>query len=206
MTFQIPSTGGIRTAAQYKLYPRHVKAPQETSMDRAVRIANPPETRGSFGPRAIDGWYVGPAWDHYRSMTFQLPSTGGIRTAAQYKLYPRHVKAPQETPIDRAVRISGTLTNTIKRMLKDPSIDAGRHEKALEQLANIFETATEKLEKDMRTEHIYRPHPQQESTHGGTISTLPKTREGTKRDTNGQSRAHFRNPHQSNKENAKRSK
>ena len=23
-------------------------------------IFNPPETRGSFGPRAIDGWYVGP--------------------------------------------------------------------------------------------------------------------------------------------------
>ena len=57
-------------------------------------IFNPPETRGSFGPRAIDGWYVGPAWDHYRSMTFQIPSTGVIRTAAQYKLYPRHVKAP----------------------------------------------------------------------------------------------------------------
>ena len=32
-------------------------------------------------------------------------------------------------------------------MLKELSIDAGRHEKALEQLTNIFETAAEKLEK-----------------------------------------------------------
>ena len=38
------------------------------------------------------------------------------------------VESPQETPIDRAVRIAGTLTNAIKRMLKEPSIDAGRHE------------------------------------------------------------------------------
>ena len=49
--------------------------------------------------------------------------------------------------MDRAVHIAGTLTNAIKRMLKEPSIDAGRHEKSLEQLTNIFETATEKLEK-----------------------------------------------------------
>ena len=47
-------------------------------------------------------------------------------------------------------------------MLKDPSINAGRHEKALEQLTNIFETAKEKLEKDTRTEQRHRPHQQQE--------------------------------------------
>ena len=47
-------------------------------------------------------------------------------------------------------------------MLKEPSINAGRHAKALEQLNQIFETATEKLEKDMRTKHRHRPHPQQE--------------------------------------------
>ena len=29
-------------------------------------IFNPPEVRGSFGPRALDAWYIGPAWQHYR--------------------------------------------------------------------------------------------------------------------------------------------
>ena len=80
-------------------------------------------------------------------MTFQIPSTGGFLAVAQYQLYPRHVKAPQETPMDRAVRIAGSLTNAIKRMLKDPNRDAGRHGQSLEQLTKIFETATEKLEK-----------------------------------------------------------
>ena len=102
---------------------------------------------------------MGPAWDHYRSMTFQIPYTGGVRTAAQYQLYLKHVKSPQETPMDRAVRIAGTLINTIKRMLKEPGIDAGRHGKALEQLTNIFETATEKLEKshENRTQTLSTP-------------------------------------------------
>ena len=49
--------------------------------------------------------------------------------------------------MDRAVRIAGYLTNAIKRMLKDPNRDAGRHGKALEQLTNIFEKTTEKIEK-----------------------------------------------------------
>ena len=52
-------------------------------------IFNPPETIGSYGPRALDCWYIGPAWGHYRGMHFQIPSTAGYRTSSQYKLYPR---------------------------------------------------------------------------------------------------------------------
>ena len=28
-------------------------------------IFNPPEKRGSWEPRALDAWYVGPAYNHY---------------------------------------------------------------------------------------------------------------------------------------------
>eukprot|EP00978_Attheya_sp_CCMP212_P045623 scaffold353781_cov35-Attheya_sp.AAC.1 len=44
-------------------------------------IINPPETRSSWGPRAVDAWYLSPAWDHYRCLTFAIPSTGGERTS-----------------------------------------------------------------------------------------------------------------------------
>ena len=40
-------------------------------------IFNPPETIVSYGPRSLDCWYVVLAWDHYRGMHFQIPSTGG---------------------------------------------------------------------------------------------------------------------------------
>ena len=81
-------------------------------------IFNPPETRGSYGPRALDCWYVGPAWDHYRGMHFQIPSTGGCRTSVQYKLYPTPVQISRETPMDRAVKIAGTITTAIQNILK----------------------------------------------------------------------------------------
>ena len=94
-------------------------------------IFNLPETRGSYGPRALDYWYVGPAWDHYHGMHFQIPSTGGYRTSAQYKLYPTHVQLPRETPMDRAAKITVTLTTAIQNLLKEPIINTGWHGQAL---------------------------------------------------------------------------
>ena len=109
-------------------------------------IFNPPETRGSYGPRALDCWYVGPAWDHYRGIHFQIPSTGSYRISAQYKLYPTHVQIPRETLMDRAANISGSLTTAIQNILKEPTLNTGRHGQALEKLARIFDNATENLE------------------------------------------------------------
>ena len=51
---------------------------------------NPPETRTSFGPRAIDAWYIGPAPQHCPCYNFFLPSTGGIRTSGKATFYPQH--------------------------------------------------------------------------------------------------------------------
>ena len=46
-------------------------------------IFNPPETRGSYVPRALDCWYMSLAQDHYRGMHSKIPSTGGYRTSDQ---------------------------------------------------------------------------------------------------------------------------
>jgi hypothetical protein len=40
-------------------------------------IFNPAETRTSWGPRAIDAWYIRPAPKHYKCYNFYLPLTGG---------------------------------------------------------------------------------------------------------------------------------
>ena len=109
-------------------------------------IFSPPETRGSYGPISLDYWYVGPAWDHYRGMHFKIPSTGGYKTSSQYKLYPTHVQIPRETPMDRALKIVGTLTTAIQNILKETTINTVRHAQALEQLAKIFNNATDNLE------------------------------------------------------------
>jgi hypothetical protein len=63
-------------------------------------IFNPPEVRGSFGPRALDAWYLSPAWQHYRCWYFSVPSTGGFRTSGQARFYPQHCEMPREQPAD----------------------------------------------------------------------------------------------------------
>ena len=58
-------------------------------------IFNPPETRTSFGPHAIDACYIGPAPHHYCCYNFFLPSTEVIRTSGQATLYPQHFTVPK---------------------------------------------------------------------------------------------------------------
>ena len=48
--------------------------------------------------------------------------------------------------MDRAVKIAGSLTTAIQNILKEPTINTGRHVQALEKFAKIFDNATDSLE------------------------------------------------------------
>ena len=48
--------------------------------------------------------------------------------------------------MDRSVNISVSLRTAIQNILEEPTINTGRHGQALENLAKIFENATENLE------------------------------------------------------------
>jgi hypothetical protein len=60
-------------------------------------IFNAPETRPSWGPRALDAWYTNPAWHHYRCWELYVPSTSGFRISGQANFYPQHSTQPQKT-------------------------------------------------------------------------------------------------------------
>ena len=74
----------------------------------------PPEVRSSWGPRALDAWYVGPAHLHYRNWTFFVPSTGGMRVSGKANFYPQHVELPKESPSDEVRRMALNLTATLQ--------------------------------------------------------------------------------------------
>ena len=46
---------------------------------KKVLVFEPPAKRGSYSPHGIEGWYIGPALNHYRYWQIYVPSTGGIR-------------------------------------------------------------------------------------------------------------------------------
>ena len=105
-------------------------------------VLNPPESRNSWDQRAIDAWHIGPAWDHYRALTFYIPSTGGTRISADYQLYPEHCEVPKETRMDETVRVAKDLVAAIQKLQDQATQQPGRHTTALAKLAEIFKSKT----------------------------------------------------------------
>ena len=101
-------------------------------------IFNPPKVRASWGPCALDAWYIGPAPLHYRNWTFFLPSTGGTRVSGQANFYPQHVDLPRENPADEARRLAHKLTQALLRLSGNGEGRSEEHIAALKRLSNIF--------------------------------------------------------------------
>ena len=134
-------------------------------------ILNPPETRTSWGPRAMDAWYLIPTYNHYRTWIFHIPSTGGNRVSGKAVLYPSHCDTPKSTPMDDSAKISATLVQAIRRLRQKNTQFPGRHEAALQQLADIFQHATTKTP-------TQAPSAQQSSTNPtstANIRAAPRT-------------------------------
>jgi hypothetical protein len=53
-----------------------------------------PTTRATWVLHATDGFYVGPANDHYRRLCFYIPSTRCFPFADTWRLYPAHCQVP----------------------------------------------------------------------------------------------------------------
>ena len=81
-----------------------------------VTVFNPPEIRDSWEPRALDAWYVGPAYNHYRCWKFFIRSTGGYRISGQANFYPQHYQVPIEHPWDKIKRVAMDLTDAIIKL------------------------------------------------------------------------------------------
>ena len=92
----------------------------------------------------MDAWYLSPVYDHYRAWLLHIPSTGGNKVSGQAVFYPAHCNTPQTTPMDDAVKISTTLVQAIRRLRQNNTQFPGRHDAALQQLAENFQHATTK--------------------------------------------------------------
>lgn len=114
-------------------------------------IFAPPEICTLVGPKAIDCWYVGLAYNHYRCWQFQLPSTGGMRTLGQATFYPQHWQVSRQTSMDETKLMASQLLNVIQKLRGEQEFEHGRHDEALERLARFFQTNTGKVKKENTT-------------------------------------------------------
>jgi hypothetical protein len=59
-----------------------------------VVVYEPSDQRASWSPHGIQGFYLGPSLNHYRSVAVYIPNTNGIRISDQCQYFPKPFKFP----------------------------------------------------------------------------------------------------------------
>ena len=62
-----------------------------------VLVHEKPDSRKSWAPHANDGWYIGPAINHYRSYRVYMRDTQGERITDTLSWFPQHIPLPTAT-------------------------------------------------------------------------------------------------------------
>ena len=95
--------------------------------------------RGTYGPHGTDGWYLGPAMDHYRCYRCYVTATGGERTSETVEFFPHKAAIPNLSSREVIHSSALDLIEAIKRPHPATPLQVGNQQiRALEQLAEIF--------------------------------------------------------------------
>jgi hypothetical protein len=102
-----------------------------------------PKQRASWDPHGVDGWYLGPAPDHYRCYRVHINKTRSDRIVDTVEFFPAKVAMPRTAPKDMANIAAQELTHAIMHLAPAAPFSAigGAQLEALRQLASIFDAA-----------------------------------------------------------------
>lgn len=109
-----------------------------------VLIHNKPDERNSWSTHGEEGWYIGPAIEHYRCHKVYITKTRGERTGDTVTFFPTRVQMPKLSSADTIVKAATNLIEALHN-LKPTSVFKQIGDKrleALKQLADIFPEAT----------------------------------------------------------------
>ncbi len=82
-------------SANHKLYsPFDFNKMPLAPLGNKALVYNDPATWTSWAPHVTDGFYVGPATDHYHCLQFYIPATQRFHFSNTWRLYPRHCQVP----------------------------------------------------------------------------------------------------------------
>jgi hypothetical protein len=108
-----------------------------------------PNRRSTWAPHGQDGWYLGPALEHYRCYTVYITKTRRNRIVETVDFFPEKFTLPFPTPQDLATKAAADLTSALLHpQSAGPFCQVGDAQTlALERLAAIFEGATRRKTK-----------------------------------------------------------
>ena len=124
-------------------YNRTPMAPPGTK----VLIHDKPNNRGTWAPHGTEGWYIGPAMEHYRCFKTYVPSTKAERTTDTVAWFPHNTKMPTASSLD----LTAAATKDTLSALQKPTANSPLHPlsdsetEALKTAVNILNKRTETL-------------------------------------------------------------
>jgi hypothetical protein len=100
--------------------------------------------RTSFGTHATDGWYIGPALDHYRCYHCYIPSTASTRNADTVDFFPKQVPFPKTNTDDYLRQAAEDIVSILStKRTSNPSLTYGSPiTNAYTHIAQILRRAT----------------------------------------------------------------
>jgi hypothetical protein len=103
-----------------------------------------PSRRRTWAPHGQDGWYIGPALEHYRCYTVYITKTRGDRIVETVDFFPEKFILPFPSAKELANQSAADITYALLHpQPAGPFCKVGEEQTiALQRLANIFEGAT----------------------------------------------------------------
>jgi hypothetical protein len=104
-----------------------------------------PSRRRTWAPHGQDGWYIGPALEHYRCYMVYINKTRGERVAETIDLFPENFKLQFPSTQELATKAATELTHALLHPQPAGTFCKVVNEQtlALKRLADIFEGATQ---------------------------------------------------------------
>jgi hypothetical protein len=102
-----------------------------------------PNRRRTWAPHGQDGWYIGPALEHYQCYTVYVTKTRGERVVETVDFPPEKLTLPFPSPQDLATKAAAELTHALLHPQPEgPFCKVGEKQTiSLKRLADIFEGA-----------------------------------------------------------------
>ena len=112
-----------------------------------------PNKRATWKTKGTDGFYIGPAMEHYRCHKIYTPKTRAERVAKTVEFFPHNCATPYSSPVDDATRTADSLVDALKGHQAFEPYEAPGNEQfmAIKKISHIFSqlVASRKKEKSV---------------------------------------------------------
>ncbi len=109
-----------------------------TPLGTKALVFDNPATHASWAPHATDGYYVGPASNHYQCLRFHIPATQRFRFLDTWHLYPTHCHVPITSKHNQTLHVVADLLEQLGHTVPPSTSAKLRHTRAICQLTDIM--------------------------------------------------------------------